>query len=606
MYDVLIIGTGCAGYATADWLHKTGVTNICVVSENRHAGTSRNAGSDKQTYYKISLDGMTDDSAYKMAQDLAAGGSMDGHLAYTESVNSAKCFAHLCDIGVNFPQDEFGGYVGYKTDHDNTKRATSVGPYTSKIMTERLEERVLDCNKTTLVDQFLVVKILVKDKRAVGVVGIDKTTKQVKAITAKYVVLATGAPASIYHQSVYPFSQHGMTGVALTAGAELVNFTEWQYGMASTKFRWNVSGSFMQVLPRLVSVDTNGQEREFLIDHFKSASDAYNMLFRKGYQWPFDTAKMEQSSLIDILVQGETAKGNKVYLDYTRDPMGLDFDTLSDECRTYLGNSDALVASPIERLRRLNKKAIDLYNDHNIDLCTELLEIKVCAQHNNGGLLVDCNYETSVQGLFAVGEVAGVFGVTRQGGTALNSTQVGGLRVAEFVSKQLQANIENGANIAIEKSLSGADFEAFLDEQINIIKDETRAVMIGSRAELVSLCKDMSANAGFLRDKQQILSMLEKVDNLLQNGFLTSSTTQYFLDKDMLISQKSLLEAILLINSKTGSRGSAVFRDNGKIAHENAEYRQMRAITKNGQVQFEKVRPVPRYDKWFETYLGKI
>ena len=34
--------------------------------------------------------------------------------------------------------------------------------------------------------------------------------------------------------------------------------------MASVDFRWNVSGSFMQVIPRFVSVDKNGKEREFL------------------------------------------------------------------------------------------------------------------------------------------------------------------------------------------------------------------------------------------------------------------------------------------------------------------------------------------------------
>ena len=35
----------------------------------------------------------------------------------------------------------------------------------------------------------------------------------------------------------------------------------------------------------------------------------------------------------------------------------------------------------------------------------EPLEIALCAQHNNGGLAVDCWWQTNVEGFFAVGEV---------------------------------------------------------------------------------------------------------------------------------------------------------------------------------------------------------
>jgi len=56
-YQTLVIGSGCAGYGAADCLWNRGVKNIAVLTENRVAGTSRNTGSDKQTYYKMSLSG---------------------------------------------------------------------------------------------------------------------------------------------------------------------------------------------------------------------------------------------------------------------------------------------------------------------------------------------------------------------------------------------------------------------------------------------------------------------------------------------------------------------------------------------------------------------
>ena len=166
IYKALVIGSGAAAYGVADWLYKEGVTDIAIVTENRLSGTSRNTGSDKQTYYKISMDGFTPDSPYKMAHDMFSGGSCDGEKMYLESVNSQRCFLRLCEYGVKFPTDSYGGYPGYKTDHDDTVRATSVGPLTSKMMTEKLESVVLDKNKTPLLDKKMVVEILTKEGRA--------------------------------------------------------------------------------------------------------------------------------------------------------------------------------------------------------------------------------------------------------------------------------------------------------------------------------------------------------------------------------------------------------------------------------------------------------
>jgi succinate dehydrogenase/fumarate reductase flavoprotein subunit len=98
-----------------------------------------------------------------------------------------------------------------------------------------------------------------------------------------------------------------------------------------------------------------------------------------------------------------------------------------------------LFGKPIDRLAHMNQPAIDLYTAHGIDLKTKMLEIAVCAQHNNGGLLGNIWWESNVKHLFPVGEVNGVFGVYRPGGSALNSTQVGSLRAAQYI----KANYEN-------------------------------------------------------------------------------------------------------------------------------------------------------------------
>ena len=52
-YNTIIVGTGAAGLNAAVTLHKLGQKNIALITEGRYMGTSRNTGSDKQTYYKM-------------------------------------------------------------------------------------------------------------------------------------------------------------------------------------------------------------------------------------------------------------------------------------------------------------------------------------------------------------------------------------------------------------------------------------------------------------------------------------------------------------------------------------------------------------------------
>ena len=341
-YDCVVVGTGASGYNAACRLKQFGV-DVAIVTEGITTGTSRNTGSDKQTYYKLTLCGGTEDSVSKMAQNLFGGGAVDGDNALCEAALSARCFLNLCELGVPFPVNRYGEYVGYKTDHDPYQRATSAGPLTSKFMTEALQKQA-KALEIPVLDGLLAVEILKHEGSACGILCLEKATGRFTAISCGNIVLCTGGPAGIYADSVYPLGHTGSTGLALMAGAKAQNLTLWQFGLASVKPRWNVSGSYMQVLPRFVSVDDQGSEYEFLTEYFPNPVDALNMVFLKGYQWPFDSQKvMEGSSVIDLLVYRETVlRGRKVYLDFTKNPFGysqIPYENLSDEVRDYLRNA---------------------------------------------------------------------------------------------------------------------------------------------------------------------------------------------------------------------------------------------------------------------------
>ena len=132
--NTLIIGSGAAGLSAALRLKQEGVDDILLLSEGLERGTSINTGSDKQTYYKLGIYGNEPDSPGLLAQTLYDGGSVHGDIALIEATLSVRCFMNLVNLGVPFPNDEFGQFIGYKTDHDPKRRATSCGPYTSKEM----------------------------------------------------------------------------------------------------------------------------------------------------------------------------------------------------------------------------------------------------------------------------------------------------------------------------------------------------------------------------------------------------------------------------------------------------------------------------------------
>lgn len=610
-FEAIVIGSGCAGYNCADWLYDLGVTNIALITESRLAGTSRNTGSDKQTYYKLSLAGDSGDSIGEMARTLFAGGGMDGPTALCEAAGSVPSFLKLCRLGVDFPTNQYGEYVGYKTDHDPCARGTSIGPYTSKRMTEVLEKAVMD-KGIPILDGLQAVRLLTDEKGVAGVLCLDRreTNKaSFVAIRSPYVVLATGGPAGLYAHSVYPPSQTGSSFLALEAGAVFANLAEWQFGLASTQFRWNLSGTYQQVLPRYISVDREGTEREFLNEFFASPTDLLGSVFRKGYQWPFDVRRLQGSSFLDLLVYRESVVlGRKVYLDFTREPSALTggFGVLDEEAYTYLKNSNALVPLPIERLRRMNPGAIDLYADHGIDIAREPLEIAVCAQHNNGGIRVDEHWQTTIPGLYAVGEAAGTLGVFRPGGTALNSCQVGGMRAAQHIAEQ-------------GDRMPSAHFEAQAREALSWAEGLAEATQ-GERSTLgeqESRCRErMSRDFGFLRDletmEQSLADLAVDVASFEENNRWEKSTElpRLFKNYDSLLMAQAVAGAMIYTAKAYGSRGSSFvlrggnFMDREPIPEGEEGRGRVVVLRKRGEdiaLTSEPVKPIPDRELWFET-----
>lgn len=641
----LVVGSGAAALNCASHLYGFGVKDVVIVTERLGGGTSNNSGSDKQTYYKLSLFGEGGDSVYEIARTLFSGGAMHGDIALVEATMSVPEFFHLVRAGVPFPHNRYGGYVGYKTDHDPKQRATSAGPWTSSQMYRALLAEIRQY-KIPVLDHHEVIALLTaeegEEKRTIGALAINKAKEDsglpaIVVFQAENIVFATGGPGGLYKTAVFPEGHLGATGIALAAGAEAVNLTEWQYGLASVKFRWNVSGTYQQAIPRYFSTEPDGSdEREFLQEYFPSMGKLATAVFLKGYQWPFDPRKIRDygSSLIDILVYQEiVGKGRRVFMDFRKNfsPLhglaGFSLDDLEPEAYNYLKNSHALLPTPIARLERMNPMAIQLYKENGIDITREPLEVAVCAQHHNGGLKGNIWWESNLRHFFPVGEVNGTHGVYRPGGSALNSGQVGGYRAAEFIAHRYK-----------EPVLGRDEFVALAETQIEETLEIARRALncVGGPGQRMKEFREefqerMSRVAAHIREPEAIKEAVQEAKKqwaTIEAGRISlagsAELVEFFQNRQLCLAHLAVLLSIdSYLERGGGSRGSyLVLAEDGEPVLEKLgpkwksrpehkelrgfvqEYRYVRGSTpENDQhlVKWEPVRPIPEDNFWFEN-----
>ncbi len=661
--NTLVVGSGAAGLNCADhlarYMEQSGLPDACdrvaVVTDRLGAGTSHNSGSDKQTYYRLGVCGDTSDTPLDLARTLADGGCMHGDIALCEAENSAREFYHLVENGVPFPHDGRGMFVGYKTDHDPRQRATSAGPWTSRYMVRCATEQLKRYGVTIFEKHELVALLTVPydgsgidaqeniSCRCVGALTVDRSAAGgpgygLTVWNCQNVVVATGGPGAMYKVSVYPQGQMGSHGLLFETGCVAHNLTESQFGLASIRPRWNVSGTYQQVIPNYFSTDASGGDKQFFMNRYfarelGSPEEAMRQLassiFLKGYQWPFDPDRCVKfgSSLVDLAVHSEVAEGRRVFMDFLNNPVAEEglaefrLDNLGSEAAQYLERSRALQARPIDRLAHMNQPSIDLYAELGLDITAEPLEVAVCNQHCNGGFKVNRWWETNVHRLFCVGELAGTHGVKRPGGSALNATQVGGLRAAQYIAHRLA-----------DDPASADAFVAGAKQQIRATIDRAKRLLTlgesaGKTLEQVEneIGQRMSEKGGFLRSDRGLDEGINQAEQLYrelrEHGVKLGKQEQWpsaLRAEHMCLTHWGFLVAMReRIGRGGGSRGSHLILDPmGTPIHSllpqwrfRPEDRVLRGVVlevrwgedERFHFSVRSVRPIPHSDAWFEN-----
>lgn len=435
--DVLVVGGGGAALRAAIAARELDhQCRVMLITKGKlgTTGTTANSCSDRMAFHATlpHTEPVGEDAWKYHADDIyRIGGKVsDYDLAVILAKRSCEAFEYLDSLGVPFVKKD-GKAHQFVTDGSIYARACYTGPKTAIHIEEALVRRARELN-IEVVENGMIVSLLVEDGKIVGAIGVAED-EEILLFDTPAVVLGTGGGGEVFKYNVYP---PGATGdgyaLALRAGASLVNMEFIQIGLSSVKTKLACSGSLMRAVPRFV----NDLGEEFLIKYFPEGTswmEVHNVVFEKGASWPVSCE--HASSQIDIAVFKEIMNGRRVYLDFSVNPQGFQFDSLKAENRRRyeqevnnpIPDSQRRV-SPLERLKEINPASVQWLKDNGIDLEKgEMIEIVPAGQHFQGGVKIREKGNTRVKGLFAAGECAGgQHGANRPGGNALLDCQVFG------------------------------------------------------------------------------------------------------------------------------------------------------------------------------------
>ncbi|WP_093220291.1 MULTISPECIES: FAD-binding protein [unclassified Variovorax] len=402
--DVLVVGGGGAASRAALSASQKGANVRLLTKAAFKSGGSTVHGASEIMSMGAAGFGVADDSRQKHFDDTmrAGRGFIDESLVRVLADEAPERIHDLMAMGVPFDQ-EGAGYKLIQSDFGSHARALGVRGKTGKAFVEALSDEMLRAG--VQVDEGIALVDLVRDAdgTVAGVLGYDAKQRTLVHYDAPSVVLGTGGLHSAFELQV---STAEMTGdgqaICYRHGAELVNLEFHQVGPALVHpYVQLFSGSAFRLYPKLL----NAQGREFLGDYLPQGVGAKEVYDEKGF--PFTATNV--SRYLDIAMAHEVSAGRG-------SPHGGVFFSFAHV------DSEALAVQLPNTLRWLTERGIDLRR--------ETLEVGVAFQCMNGGVrMTDGDAQSTVPGLYVIGELAGgVRGPDRPGGNSLAEGQVFGHR----------------------------------------------------------------------------------------------------------------------------------------------------------------------------------
>lgn len=370
--DVLVIGSGAAGMATALALAPLNVLLVTKTEGLVGGSTAHAQGGIATVFAKGDTPTLHADDTH-----FAGAGLTDKAAVNLLTTEGSKVVEQLLALGMPFDRDAEGNIsVGLEAAHTMARIVHAGGDATGWHLSQTLATAVKNARHINVVANTHVAELAKKNGRIVGAWGFNTQDGWVK-LQAANVVLATGGTGQMFSHTTNPAASTG-DGIALAyeAGATLCDL------------------EFVQFHPTSLAVKTPDGKQPLLTEALRGAGG--KLVNSNGQRFMLNLHKDAELAPRDVVARGVWAE-----LAANRTP--------------------CLDVRHIANVESKFPTVTKLCAEYGLNPAKDLLPVAPAAHYYMGGVRTDLCGKTDILGLWAVGEVAatGVHGANRLASNSL-------------------------------------------------------------------------------------------------------------------------------------------------------------------------------------------
>jgi len=438
-YDYVVVGTGVSGLSLALRAAKHGRVAVITKRKSENSNTSWAQGG----ICCVADEGDSFES--HIADTIGAGAGLCDKEVVRKIVESAPdAIEEMINIGVEFDKTSTGEFELGKEGGHSKRRILHSKDTTGKAISEKLISSAKKSEKIDIFEHHFAIDVITKEKlgikgnnEVVGIYVLDESKAQILTFRSKNVILSTGGCGKVYLYTTNPNIATG-DGLAMAyrAGADIANM------------------EFIQFHPTCLY---HHELKNFLISE-AVRGEGGKLIGRNGKEFMYDydpRGSLAPRDIVARAIDHEIKKTGEpcVYVD------------ISHKSREYIA----------DRFPNIYKTCLSV----NIDPASDPIPVVPAAHYQCGGVKTTIDGQTSIKGLYAIGEVActGLHGANRLASNSLLEGAVMAAHSAEHMISQNKEDNEKSENLLIPDWTSGEAED--VDELVVIYHnwDEIRRLM---------------------------------------------------------------------------------------------------------------------------------
>lgn len=517
-YSTIIIGSGIAGLYSALKIQQQSKLSDGILLITKSKLGESNSRYAQGGMVAVMKENKKDSTESHISDTIKAGAGLSefSTVKYI-SENSDSVVKDLLKFGVKFDRDENNNFCYTKEAAHSVRRILhSGGDATGKMIELALCKNVEENENIEVYENTNAVELLVNNNNECkGVIVFNHNFQEYETIYSSAVIIATGGIGQLYKYTTNPSGATG-DGLALAynAGAVLQDM------------------EFVQFHPTALAID--GEENRFLISE-AVRGEGGKLCDADGTEFMSKYDERKELASRDIVTRA-------IYNEMTQNSTD----------NVYLNASCVDKKVLIKRFPNISKKCLE----SNIDISKDFIPVAPAAHYFMGGIKTNLQGETSINGLYAIGEVAstGLHGGNRLASNSLLECVVCAYSVANYIK-----TLDLKAPKQIDETIKSI-IDKYSDE--DLIMDEIEIEPLKTHLQNI-----MWENVGILRDEKSLIKAIELIDELKSNFQRSSKClTKYEYEFRNMLTVAGIIAQCAL--KRKESRGAHYRKDYPQISDE--------------------------------------